>query len=310
MEKRPLGKTGFEIAPIVFGANVFGWTADEEMSYRLLDAFTDAGFNAIDTADTYAGSGGSERIIGQWLKKTGKRDKIMLATKVGGKFSEEKRGLKKEYILKQVEDSLTRLQTDHIDLYQSHYDDLDTSIEETMGAFAELVKSGKVRVIGASNITVDRLADSLIVSEDNDLPMYQTLQPEYNLFDRETFETEFQQFAIINQLAVLPYFSLASGFLTGKYRGMGAIAGTPREKYLGKYFTDRGFKILRALDDVAAHHHSTPATVALAWLLSRNGITAPIASATNTDQLKDLLAAATLKLDKGDINILDAASAY
>lgn len=310
MEKRPLGKTGFEIAPIVFGANVFGWTADEEMSYRLLDAFTDAGFNAIDTADTYAGGGGSERIIGQWLKKTGKRDKIMLATKVGGKFSEEKRGLKKEYILKQVEDSLTRLQTDHIDLYQSHYDDLDTPIEETMEAFAELVKSGKVRAIGASNITVDRLADSLIVSEDNDLPMYQTLQPEYNLFDRETFETEYQQFAIINQLAVLPYFSLASGFLTGKYRGMGAIANTPREKYLGKYFTDRGFKILRALDDVAEQHRSTPATVALAWLLSRNGVTAPIASATNTDQLKDLLAAATLKLDKGDINILDAASAY
>lgn len=316
MERRPLGNTGLNIAPLVFGGNVFGWTADEEMSYRLMDEFTEAGFNMIDTADTYTAwvpgntGGDSERLIGKWLQRTGKRDQVVIATKVGGKFSEEKRGLKKDYILRQVEDSLQRLQTDYIDLYQSHYDDLETPIEETLEAFTELVKSGKVRAIGASNITVDRLADSIITSEDNDFATYQTLQPEYNLFDRERYETEFEQFALINKIAVIPYFSLASGFLTGKYRSKQDIQGSSRAKYLDKYFTDRGSRILKALDDVAAQYNSKPAIVALAWLLTRPGITAPIASATNPDQLKDMMASVYLKLDKGDLEILNAASAY
>ncbi|QEH39606.1 aldo/keto reductase [Chitinophaga sp. XS-30] len=316
MEKRSLGNTGLEIAPLMFGGNVFGWTADEEMSYRLLDEFTDAGFNAIDTADTYTAwvpgntGGDSERLIGKWLQRTGKRDQVVIATKVGGKFSEEKKGLKKEYILSQVEDSLQRLQTDYIDLYQSHYDDPETPIEETLEAFTILVKSGKVRAIGASNITVDRLADSIITSEDNDFATYQTLQPEYNLFDRERYEQEFEQFALINKIAVIPYFSLASGFLTGKYRAKADIAGSSREKYLDKYFTERGFKILNALENVAAQYDSKPAVVALAWLLTRPGIAAPIASATNPEQLKDMMASVSLKLDKGDLDILNSASAY
>lgn len=309
MEKRLLGKTGLHIAPLIFGGNVFGWTADEEMTYRLLDEFTDAGFNAIDTADTY-GTGTSESLIGKWLQRSGKRDQVVIATKVGNKFSEDKKGLKKDYILRQVEDSLQRLQTDRIDLYQSHYDDLDTPVEETLEAFDQLIKSGKVRAIGASNITVDRLADSIITSEDNEFAPYRTLQPEYNLFDREKYETEYQQFALINKIAVIPYFSLASGFLTGKYRKKEDVAGSARAKYLEKYFTPRGMKILTALDDIAEQWNSKPAIVALAWLLSRPGVTAPIASATNPDQLKDLMASASLKLDKGDIAVLNTASAY
>lgn len=279
------------------------------MTYRLLDEFTDAGFNAIDTADTY-GTGTSESLIGKWLQRSGKRDQVVIATKVGNKFSEDKKGLKKDYILRQVEDSLQRLQTDRIDLYQSHYDDLDTPVEETLEAFNELVKSGKVRAIGASNITVDRLADSIITSEDNEFAQYRTLQPEYNLFDREKYETEYQQFALINKIAVIPYFSLASGFLTGKYRKKEDVAGSARAKYLEQYFTPRGMKILTALDDIAEQWNSKPAIVALAWLLSRPGVAAPIASATNPDQLKDLMASASLKLDKGDIAVLNTASAY
>lgn len=309
MEKKLLGKTGLHIAPLIFGGNVFGWTADEEMTYRLLDEFTDAGFNAIDTADTY-GTGTSESLIGKWLQRSGKRDQVVIATKVGNKFSEDKKGLKKDYILRQVEDSLQRLQTDRIDLYQSHYDDLDTPVEETLEAFNELIKSGKVRAIGASNITVDRLADSIITSEDNEFAPYRTLQPEYNLFDREKYETEYQQFVLINKIAVIPYFSLASGFLTGKYRKKEDIAGSARAKYLEPYFTPRGMKILTALDDIAEQWNSKPAIVALAWLLSRPGVAAPIASATNPDQLKDLMASASLKLDKGDIAVLNTASAY
>ncbi|MGE7777641.1 aldo/keto reductase [Chitinophaga sp. NPDC101104] len=316
MDKRTLGNTGLAIAPLMFGGNVLGWTADEQMSFRLLDAFTDAGFNAIDTADTYSrwapgnSPGTSERVIGKWLKASGKRGKIVLATKVGGVISEEKRGLRKSYILTAVEDSLRRLQTDHIDLYQSHYDDPETPIEETLEAYASLISAGKVRHIGTSNMTRPRIVASAAISKDKGWPAYQTLQPEYNLFDREKYETEFAAYAAEHQLGVIPYFSLASGFLTGKYRSAADIAGSPRAKFLGKYFNDRGTRILEALDSVAAKHQSKPGMVAISWVKNRPTVTAPIASATNLQQLGELIRAVSLQLDTADMELLNTASAF
>lgn len=315
MEKRKLGNTGLHIAPLMFGGNVFGWTANETTSFQLLDAFTDAGFNAVDTADTYTRSvpgntgGDSERVIGKWLKRTGKRDKIVLATKVGGVFSEEKKGLKKNYILQSINDSLTRLQTDYIDLYQTHYDDLDTPIEETLEAYAEIVRSGKARAIGTSNMTAERIRESLRTSREKGFPEYQVLQPEYNLYDRERYETEFAPLAESENLGVIPYFALASGFLTGKYRSQADLAGSSRTKYVTKYLNERGDKILAALDAVAARHQSKPGIVAVAWLMHRPRVTAPIASATSMAQLNDLFASVRLVLDATDMAQLNEASA-
>ena len=316
MEKRTLGNTNIQLAPLVFGGNVFGWTADEPTSFQLLDAFTDAGLNGIDTSDNYTAwipgntGGDSERVIGKWLKKSGKRDKVVIATKVGGKFSEEKKGLKKAYILQSIEDSLTRLQTDHIDLYQTHYDDPETPIEETLEAYAEIVKSGKVLAIGTSNMTVERLAESITISQQKGFPAYQSLQPEYNLMEREKYETQYAPFVKEHNIGVLPYFALASGFLTGKYRSEKDLEGSSRTKYVGRYLNERGFKILKALDEVAAQYNSKPGIVAIAWLIAQPGITAPIASATSISQLNDLVAAVALKLDAATLKILDAASAY
>ncbi|RPE14180.1 aldo/keto reductase [Chitinophaga lutea] len=316
MEKRTLGNSGLSIAPLMFGGNVFGWTADEKTSFQLLDAFTDAGFNAVDTADTYTvrvpgnTGGDSERIIGKWLHQTGKRDKIILATKVGGVFSETKKGLRKKYILQSIDDSLSRLQTDYIDLYQTHYDDPETPIEETLEAYASIVQSGKVRAIGTSNMTAARIRQSLRVSLDKGFPSYQSLQPEYNLYDRERYETEYAPLVAETNLGVIPYFALASGFLTGKYRSTADLEGSSRTKYVSRYINERGFNILAALDTVAARHNTQPATVAIAWLMNRPGITAPIASATSMAQLNSLFAAVRLRLGAEDTAELDRASAY
>ncbi|SIO38635.1 aldo/keto reductase [Chitinophaga niabensis] len=316
MEKRTLGGTGIQIAPLVFGGNVFGWTADEPTSFRLLDAFTDAGFNGIDTSDNYTAwipgntGGDSERVIGKWLKQTGKRDKVVIATKVGGKFSEEKKGLKKAYILQSIEDSLTRLQTDHIDLYQTHYDDPETPIEETLEAYAEIVRSGKVRAIGTSNMTVERLAESLSISKQKGFPAYQSLQPEYNLMEREKYETQYAPFVKEHNIGVIPYFALASGFLTGKYRNEKDLEGSSRTKYVARYLNEKGFKVLKALDEVAAEYNSKPGTIAIAWVMAQPGITAPIASASSMAQFDDLIAAASVKLDAKALDLLNTVSAY
>ena len=315
MEKRQLGNSGIEVAPLAFGGNVFGWTIDEPTSFKLLDAFVDAGFNLIDTADVYSRwkegnhGGESETIIGNWMKQRGNRDKVIIATKVGSDMGEGK-SLKKNYIFKAVEDSLKRLQTDHIDLYQSHFDDLSTPVEETMDAYAELVKQGKVKAIGASNLSIERLKQSVEYSESKGLPRYETLQPLYNLYDREGFEKELQPFSLQNNIGVINYYSLASGFLTGKYRSENDLSKSARGGGVKKYLNDRGFKILQALDEVAKRYNTKPATISLAWLMAQPAIAAPIASATNTEQLNDLIASANLQLDKEAIDVLNKASRY
>ena len=315
MEKRELGNSGIEVAPLAFGGNVFGWTIDEPTSFKLLDAFVDAGFNLIDTAESYSRwkegnhGGESETIIGNWMKQRGNRDKVIIATKVGSDMGEGK-SLKKNYIFKAVEDSLKRLQTDHIDLYQSHFDDLSTPVEETMDAYAELVKQGKVKAIGASNLSIERLKQSVEYSESKGLPRYETLQPLYNLYDREGFEKELQPFSLQNNMGVINYYSLASGFLTGKYRSENDLSKSARGGGVKKYLNDRGFKILQALDEVAKRYNTKPATISLAWLMAQPAIAAPIASATNTEQLIDLIASANLKLDKEAIDVLNKASRY
>ncbi len=299
----------------MLGGNVFGWTIDEPTSFQILDAFVDAGLNFIDTADIYSTwvpghtGGESETIIGNWLKRSGKRSKIVLATKVGMQMGSGKKGLNKSYILEEVEDSLRRLQTDHIDLYQSHEDDASTPLEETLGAFAQLIEEGKVRAIGASNYSADRLAESLKVSREHGLPSYQSLQPKYNLYDRAEYESALEPLILKEGLGVIPYFGLAAGFLTGKYRSEADLGKSPRGAGNKKYLNDRGFRILAALDQVANANNATPGKVALAWLIARPGITAPIASATSLDQLRDLVDATTLKLDQPSIDLLNQASA-
>ena len=316
MEKRKLGNSGLEIAPLAFGGNVLGWTIDEQTSFQILDAFTAAGFNFIDTADVYSAwkpgnqGGESETIIGNWLKKKGNRDKVIIATKVGADMGNGKKGLSRNYITQAVEDSLRRLQTDYIDLYQSHYDDPETPMEETMEAFAGLVKAGKVRAIGASNMSGERLQQALEICRQNNWPRYETLQPEYNLYARERYETEYEPTCLKENLGVLPYYSLASGFLTGKYRSEADMGKSPRGGGMAKYFNERGFQILKALDEVAAESESNPAQVALAWLMHRPGITAPIASATSLEQLRDLVISAELKLPAEAIKKLNEASSY
>jgi aryl-alcohol dehydrogenase-like predicted oxidoreductase len=315
MKMRKLGNSGLMVAPLCFGGNVFGWTADEATSFRLLDALTEAGFNFIDTADVYSKwapgnkGGESETILGKWLRQSGKRTQIVLATKAGSEMAPDKKGLSKAYIRRAVEDSLRRLQTDSIDLYQSHYDDPQTPVEETMEAFAGLLQAGKVRAIGASNFTPERLEESLAASKRHGWPPYTVLQPHYNLCERENYETRFEPICAREGLGVIPYFSLASGFLTGKYRSKEDAAGRARGKFVEKYMDERGFRILGALEEVARERGAKPAQVAIAWLLARPSVTAPIASATTLEQLRELLAATELRLNAAAIERLNAASA-
>ena len=318
MNKREIGNSGISIAPFVFGGNVFGWTIDEKTSFTLLDAFVDLGLDAIDTADVYSRwvpgnkGGESETIIGNWLKKTGKRNQVVIATKAGSSMdaNDSKKNLSKKYLIKAAEDSLRRLQTDHIDLYQSHYDDLDTPVQETLEAYDQLIKEGKVRAIGASNFTADRLSESLKTSVKLGLPIYSSLQPEYNMYDREGYEQNLEPLCRENNVGVITYYSLASGFLSGKYRSEADLHLSKRGQGVKKYLNDRGLRILKALDNVAHNYSTTPATASLAWVIARPGITAPIASATSLTQLQELAKAVSLKLPNGVIETLTLASSY
>jgi aryl-alcohol dehydrogenase-like predicted oxidoreductase len=316
MQRRFLGRTGLQIAPIVFGGNVFGWTADEKRSFALLDAFVDAGFNAIDTADVYSRwvpgheGGESETLIGRWLRANpARRQQVLLFTKVGSDMGDEHKGLGRLWIERAVEDSLRRLNTDVIDLYQSHRPDPETSYEETLAAYDRLVKAGKIRAFGCSNFDARQLADAHDSARINDLPAYQTLQPEYNLADRASYEGPLRELAIRQGLGVITYYSLASGFLTGKYRTPADLGQSPRGGGVRKYLDARGLRILGALDQVAHRHGTQPAVVALAWLIGRDGVTAPIASATSVEQLRSFSAAAQLLLGDSDRAQLDQASA-
>lgn len=316
MQLRPLGRSGLEVSPLAFGGNVFGWTVDESLSFRLLDAWLDAGFNFVDTADVYSAwvpghtGGESETIIGKWLRQTGKRNRVVLATKVGKPMGDDKKGLSPAYIRAAVDASLQRLKTDHIDLYQSHDDDADTPLEDTLGAFADLIKAGKVRAIGASNYTAPRLGEALDVSERLGLPRYESLQPLYNLYDRAVFEDALEPLCLERGVGVINFYALAAGFLTGKYRSEADAAKSARgANTTKKYLNPRGLRILGALDQVASTHHATPGQVAIAWQIARPAVTAPIASATSIPQLNELVVAATLKLDPASIAVLDAASA-
>lgn len=313
---RPLGRSSLQVSPLCFGGNVFGWTVDEATSFSLLDAWLDAGFNFIDTADVYSRwapghtGGESETIIGKWLKASGKRDRVVLATKVGMDMGDGKVGLKPAYIRQAVEDSLRRLQTDHIDLYQSHKDDESTPLAETLEAYAALIQEGKVRVIGASNYSAERLAEALDASRRLGLPRYESLQPLYNLYDRAGFEAELAPLCLQEGIGVISFYALAAGFLTGKYRSAADEAKSARGKNTtAKYLNERGLRILAALDEVAARLNSTPARVAVAWLLAQPGVTSPIASATSLAQLADLVAATRLRLDPAALALLQTASA-
>jgi len=315
MEKRRLGRSALYIAPLAFGGNVFGWTADEKTSFGLLDAFVAAGFNFIDSADVYSRwhpgnqGGESEIILGKWLKSRGHRDKVIIATKLGIEMGPGKKGLSRTYMMRAVEASLDRLQTDYIDLYQSHRDDPDTPIEETLSAYDALIKEGKVREIGASAFSAARLTEALRLSGTLGLPRYQSLQPLYNLVERKGFEGELEALCRREQLGVIPYYSLASGFLTGKYRAAADADGRARGSRVAKYLNDAGFRVLAALDGVAKRCNATPAQIALAWLMGRPGVTAPIASATNLDQLREIMRTPEIKLDRDAIAQIDRASA-
>ncbi len=301
MQYRSLGNTGLQVSPIIFGGNVFGWTLDEKESFRMLDEVLEKGFNTIDTADSYShwapgNSGGeSETIIGKWLKERGNRDKIILATKVGSNPGKEGRDVSKNYILKAAEDSLRRLQTDHIDLYFTHWDNEATPVEETLEAYQQLIKNGKVRYIGASNLSPERVRESLAAAEDGNLPKYQVLQPEYSLMERKKFEEGYWEIAKEYEMGVTSYFSLASGFLTGKYRKKEDISGA-RKEIVEKYFSEKGLKVLDNLDSISKAHNVSNAAVALRWIMNRPGITAPIASATRSSHLKAFEEAVNLKL--------------
>jgi aryl-alcohol dehydrogenase-like predicted oxidoreductase len=315
MEKRKLGSAGPEVPAVCLGGNVYGWTLPEAETFRQLDAALDAGLNFVDTADVYSRwvpghkGGESETIIGKWFAKSGKRKDVILATKVGMDLGEGKNGLKAAYIRQSVEDSLQRLQTDYIDIYQAHKDDAETSLEETLGAFDDLVKQGKVLYIGASNYSGARLTEALETSRKHGFASYISLQPHYNLVERQDYELDLLPVVKKHQMGVIPYFSLAAGFLTGKYRSKGDTEKAARGAMVQKYLNDWGFAVVAALDEVAHDHGSTPGRVALAWLLAQPGITSPIASATNEKQLIDLVEAAKLKLDAGSIQKLNKVSA-
>ena len=314
MQMRRLGNSGLTIAPIVFGGNVLGWTADEAASFKILDAFIDGGFNAIDTADTYSRfvpgnkGGESETIIGKWLKQGGgRRERVLIFTKVGHEMGPGKSGLSRRYILAEAEESLRRLQIDCIDLYQSHRDDPAIPMMETMEAYADLIRQGKVRAIGASNFTAARLKESVAVSRTHGLPRYECLQPRFNLYDRADYEGELEQLCLAENIGVIPYYGLASGFLTGKYRSPADFSKSPRGARMSAYLNPRGMLVLSALDEISETHRVNPAAVALAWLIARPSITAPIASATKVDQVKDFCVAAELHLSADEIAKLNAA---
>jgi aryl-alcohol dehydrogenase-like predicted oxidoreductase len=312
--KRKLGGSEIEVSPLMFGGNIFGWTIDEATSFQILDAYLDAGFDFIDTADVYSRwkpgneGGESERIIGNWMQSRGVRSKVIVATKLGMEMGENKKGLSSRYIVEAVEASLTRLKTDYIDLYQSHRDDEETPLEETLEAYSKLIAAGKVRVIGASNYTGARLKQALEVSKANGWPRYESLQPHYNMADRAAYEADLEPVVLEEGVGVIPYFSLAAGFLTGKYRSEADLDKSPRGAGCRKYLNERGMRILAALDTVAEGLGATPAQVALAWLIARPSITAPIASATSLEQLKDLTASVNLTLGAEAIELLNTAS--
>lgn len=316
MQKRQLGKSDLQVYPITFGGNVFGWTIDEKTSFEILDAFVGSGFNFIDTADVYSRwaegnqGGESEIIIGNWLKKNNNRDKVIIATKVGSDMGSGKKDLSKKYIIKAAEDSLKRLQTDYIDLYQTHWDDPTTPIEETLEAYDQLIKEGKVRFIGASNLSTERLQASMRISFEQKLPAYVTFQPHYNLYEREIFEESLEEVCLEHQLGVINYYSLASGFLTGKYRSEADLSKSQRGGGVAKYLDTRGQKILAALDKVATELNTSQATVALAWLIHRPSVTAPIVSATSLKQLESITKAPDLAITQQQLDFLTQESAW
>jgi len=314
LPRRPLGRSGIDLPPLMFGGNVFGWTADKTTSFALLDALVDAGFNAIDTADVYSRwapghhGGESETVIGEWLAARGGRENVIIATKVGMDMGDGHVGLSRAWITRAVDDSLRRLQTDYIDLYQAHKDDESTPLDETLEAFASLIAAGKVRAIGASNYSASRLREALDVSAQLNISRYESLQPHYNLVERAIYEDALEPLCVAEGLGVIPYFALAAGFLTGKYRSDADLAKSPRGAGVAKYLDDRGKRILAALDDAATKYQATPGQIAIAWLIARPSITAPIASATSIEQLRDLLAAARVQLDAATIATLDRES--
>ena len=317
VEPRALGSSGLSIAPLVLGGNVFGWTADEPASFAVLDAFVAGGGTMIDTADVYSAwvpgnaGGESETMIGNWLKRRGRRDDVRIATKVGllAPAGMDHGGLSAAAIHTAAEASLRRLRTDYIDLYFAHRDDGGTPLEETLGAFDTLVKAGKVRAIGASNYQAERLAEALKVSDDHGLARFTVLQPRYNLLERDDFEGPLQQLCIAENIGVVPYYALAAGFLTGKYRSEAGLAGKPRADHVKTYLNDRGEAVLAAMDAIAAETGASPPQIALAWIAAKPGLTAPIASATSVAQLEELLGAMTLTLSAGQIAQLDEAGA-
>lgn len=310
MTKKKAGNTELEIAPLIFGGNVFGWTVDEKTSFDLLDQFVNNGYNCIDTADSYSHwapgnkGGESETIIGNWLKKSGKRNDIIIITKVGWEITTAKKGLSKEYILEEVETSLKRLQTDYIDLYFSHKDDPQTPVHETLEAYNQLIKQGKVRYIGASNFFKDRLEESIEYSRENNLYEYKVIQPKYNLYDRQ-FETGNAEIATKYGLGVITYSSLASGFLSGKYKDEKDFKKSVRGHGMKKYMNEKGFAIIRTLHELSHKYHCTPAAISLAWIIQNPLITAPIASATKEEQLEELMQSATVQLSKEDVDLLN-----
>lgn len=314
MKKIKIGTTDLQVAPINLGGNVFGWTLNEKESFDILDEFFDAGYNFIDTADMYSywvdgGSGGqSETILGKWMKSRGNRESIVMATKVGGATGVHPKDTSKKHILEAVDKSLQRLQTDYIDLYYTHFDDEKTPVSETLEAYDEIIKAGKVRYIAASNIAPDRLTASMEYAIQNGLPQYQALQPHYNLMERKGYEQDYASLAEKYDLTVFPYWSLASGFLTGKYRSKDDLSKSARGGSVEQYLTEKGFKVLKALDNISAKHNSTPAAVALAWLTMKPQVGAPLASATKSSQLQTLFAATQLGLDFEDMEQLDEAS--
>jgi aryl-alcohol dehydrogenase-like predicted oxidoreductase len=314
MQRRKLGRTGFEVAPLALGGNVFGWTADEPTSFRILDAFVDAGFNLVDTANSYSRwapghtGGESETVIGRWIAQRGRHDDVIIATKVGSDMGLGYQCLRADYIVREVEESLRRLQVDVIDLYQSHWDDDKTPLDETLEAYARLIQQGKIKAIGASNHSAERFAQALEISKRHGWPRYETLQPVYNLYERSVFEGPLRDLCMREDVGVISYYALAAGFLTGKYRSEADYGKSPRGGGMKKYLNARGLRILAALDRIGGRMGATPGQIAIAWLIVQPGITAPIASATSVAQLEELVGATRLALDDQALRDLDEAS--
>ncbi|MBZ0262412.1 MAG: aldo/keto reductase [Hyphomicrobiales bacterium] len=310
MKMRALGRTGIQIAPLVLGGNVFGWTADEKTSFAVLDSFAEAGCNAVDTADVYSSwapgnkGGESETIIGKWMKARGNRNRMVVITKVGSDMGGGRMGLGAAYIEKAVDASLQRLGIETIDLYLSHWPDAATPYAETLGAYEKLLRKGKVRAVGASNLDANQLREALTTARERKLPRYAVLQPEYNLYDRSGFEGALQDLCVKEEIGVITYFGLAKGFLTGKYREKSDLAQSQRGEDVADYMNPRGMQILEALDQVAKRHNARPAEVALAWVMAQPGVTAPISSATSVEQVRSLVRAASLNLEVADLTLL------